>query len=108
MFAALILLIGFGIAVFGFLVMRNPMRLASLAPGVEGYYQRMVLDPSQRNQLRIFGMIASFFGLVIFSVPLRGLLKFQIIDTLSGGLLALLWLSFIAAFAFGVINAIIQ
>lgn len=49
-------LVGLPLAVFGFIVMRNPMRLAllsPLSPGAEGYYQRMVLDTSMRNQLRV-------------------------------------------------------
>jgi hypothetical protein len=107
MFVALIFIIGSGIAASGFLVMRNPMRLTLLARGAEVYYQRMILDRSRRNQLRIVGMIISFFGLVILSVPLRGL-RLKIFDTLSEGFLVLLWFSFISAFAFGVINAAVQ
>jgi hypothetical protein len=44
---ALISLVGDAIGAFGVLVMRNPMRLAVFAPGAEGYYQRLVLDPTQ-------------------------------------------------------------
>jgi hypothetical protein len=108
MFGALILLVASGVAAFGFLVMRNPMRLASLAPGQEGYYQRMVLDRAQRNQLRVLGMIMSLFGLVIFTTVLSGLLRFKILDNISKGMLALLWVSFIAAFGSGVIYSIVQ
>lgn len=109
MLGALIFLIGSAIAAFGFFVMRNPMRLALLAPaGTEGYYQRMVLDPSQRNQLRIAGMVASFFGLFILTEALQGLLRFSILGTISEALLGLLWLSFIMAFVFGVVYAIAQ
>jgi len=36
--------IGAILAAFGFLVMRNPMRLAVLASGARVYHQRMVLD----------------------------------------------------------------
>ena len=107
MFGALIFIIGSGIAVSGFLVMRNPMRLTLLAQSAEGYFQRMILDRLQRNQLRMVGMIISFFGLVILSMPLHGL-RFKIFDTLSEGFLVLLWFSFISTFTFGVINAAVQ
>jgi hypothetical protein len=108
MHSALPLLVGSGVAALGFLVMRNPMRLAFLAPGQEGYYQRMVLDRFQRHQMRMLGMVSSFFGLVIFTNGLSVLLRFKVLDAVSLGMLALLWISFIATFGFGVIYLIIQ
>jgi hypothetical protein len=107
MFSALILIVSSGITAFGVLVMRNPMRLVLLAPGAEGFYQRMVLDPVQRHQLRILGMIVSFFGLVILTDILGGLLKIKVMRTVSDGMFLLLWVSFIAAFSFGVVYSIV-
>jgi hypothetical protein len=107
MFSALILLVSSGIAAFGVLVMRNPMRLALLAPGAQGFYQRMVLDRVQRQQLRMLGMIMPFFGLVILTNILGGLLRIKVLHTVSDGMLALLWVSFIAAFGFGVIYSVV-
>ena len=54
--------VGAAIGLFGFMVMRNPYVLARLAPGSEGYYQRLVLDTLQRNQLRLLGVLVSLFG----------------------------------------------
>ncbi len=108
MVSALGLLVGSGIAAIGFVVMRNPMQLALLAPGAEGYYQRMVLDPFQRLQLRMVGMVASFFGLVVLTAMLSGLLESKVFDAASGGLLVLLWLSFAATFGFGLIYFAVQ
>jgi hypothetical protein len=106
MFRALIVLVSSGIAAFGVVVMRNPMHLALLAPGAEGFYQRMVLDRVQRHQLRMLGMIASFFGLAVLTSILGGLLRIRVLQNVSSGMLALLWVSFIAAFGFGVIYSI--
>jgi hypothetical protein len=53
-------LVGLSLAVFGFMVMRNPMRLALLSPGAGGYYQRMVLDTTMRNQLCVLGGASVF------------------------------------------------
>jgi hypothetical protein len=108
MATVLILFVGSGIATIGFLVMRNPMHLAVLGPGAEGYYQRMVLDRFQRNQIRMFGMFLSFFGLMIFSSALRGLLSSKIFDRVSNGMLVLLWRSFISIWVFGLIYAVAQ
>jgi hypothetical protein len=104
----LILLVGFGFAAFGFAVMRNPMRLAWLAPNAGGYYQWMVLDRAKRQQLRVVGMLFFFFGLVILSSAFSGLLRFKILEIAYEGTLGLLWVSFIAAFGFGVIESIVQ
>ena len=106
--SAFALLIGFGLTACGFLVMRNPILLALLAPRSKGYYQRMVLDRFQRNQLRMVGMTGSFFGLVILTGVLSNLLKFKILDAVSEGMLALLWVSFIGAFALGIVYLIVQ
>lgn len=108
MFQLLFLVIGGGLAAIGFLPMRNPMLLARLAPGEEGYYQRQVLDRFARNQMRMLGMIGSYFGLVILAVALKGILRFTVLQSISDGFLILLWLSFTAAFTFGVIYLIVQ
>jgi len=105
---ALILLIGSGIAAMGFFVMRNPMNLAMLARGVEGYHQRMVLDRFHRNQMRMLGMVLSFLGLMIFTGALKGFLRSKIFDAVSNGMLVLLWITFISIWVFGLTHAIVQ
>jgi hypothetical protein len=106
--ALIAVLAGSGITAMGILVMRNPMHLALLSLGSKGYYQRMVLDRSQRLQLRTVGMLTSFFGLVVLTGALSGALSFKILDTLSYELRVLLSLSFVAAFGFGIIHAVVQ
>ncbi len=108
MASAFFLLIAFAIAAMGFSVMRNPMRLAMLAPMAQGYYQRMVLDRFHRNQMRVLGMVLSFFGLMIFTAALKGPFKYKIVDAVSSGMLVLLWFTFISAWVFGLIYAIVQ
>lgn len=66
-------LIGLPVATFGFLVMRNPMKLTLLAPWQEGYYQRMVLDTAMRIQLRILGLGVFIRGQHCLGVPWRGI-----------------------------------
>ncbi len=88
--------------------MRNPMLFVFLAPGTEGYYQRMVLDRRQRNQLRMLGMIFSFFGLAMLTGVLSGRLSSKIFGAISNGMLVLLWISFTSAFMFGIIYSVVQ
>jgi hypothetical protein len=102
------LVIGGSLTAIGFLTMRNLMLVARLAPGEEGYYQRQVLDRFARNQMRMLGMIVSYFGLVLFTAGLKGMMKLEIFQTISDGFLMLLWLSFTVAFSFGVIYLIVQ
>ncbi len=106
--SAFLLLITSGIAAMGFSVMRNPMLFVFLAPGAEGYYQRMVLDRFQRNQMRMLGMILSFFGLAILTAVLSSRLSATIFRAISDGMLVLLWLSFASAFMFGVFYMVVQ
>jgi hypothetical protein len=108
MFRVLFLLVGCAVAVFGFLVMRNPVRLTLLVPGAEGYYQRLVFDRDQRIGLRVVGMLLSLFGLVVLTTALRGLLKLQFLGAVSDGFWGLLSLSFIGVFVFGVIHATVR
>lgn len=56
----------------------------------------------------MLGMIASCFGLVIFTSGLSSLLRFKLLETVSEGMLVLLWVSFIGAFVFGVIYSIVH
>lgn len=100
--------IGLALGCFGFLVMRNPMRLAVLAPGAQGYYQRIVLDRWQRIPLRIVGAVVSLFGWVIFTAALGGLLRFRLLRGTSNGLLAALWLVFIGGWVFGLVSIVIR
>ena len=105
----LALVIGFGIAAFGLLLMRDPTRLAWLDRGAKAYYQRSALRGwVDRLQFRVLGMILSFFGWVIITGVLSGALKVRILNTISDGFLLLLWCSFIAAFVFGMIHTIYQ
>jgi hypothetical protein len=100
--------IGVILTTFGFLVMWNPMRLAVLAPGARGYYQRMVLDTSSRTQLRILGVLVCTFGLCIGTAASSGLLKSCVLQSISDGFLVLLWLVFISAWVTGLILVIVQ
>lgn len=100
--------IGAILATFGFLVMRNPMRLAILAPGARGYYQRMVLDTSSRNQLRLLGVLLCTFGLCIGTAASGGLLKSRVLQSISEGFLVLLWVVFVSAWVSGLILVIVQ
>lgn len=100
--------IGAILATFGFLVMRNPMRLSMLAPGARGYYQRMVLDTLSRNQLRILGVLVCTIGLCIGTAASGSLLKSRILQSISDDFLVLLWLVFICAWVAGLIFMIVQ
>ncbi len=100
--------IGAILATFGFLVMRNPMRLAVLAPGARGYYQRMVLDPSSRNALRILGVLVCTFGLCIGTAATGGLLQSRPLQSISDGFLVLLGIVFVSSWAVSLILAIIN
>jgi hypothetical protein len=95
-------------ATFGFLVMRNPMRLALLAPGQEGYYQRLVLDTSYRNGLRMLGALICVFGAVILTAALGGVLKLNFLKSASDRLPILLGLIFVAAFVSGLVQTVKQ
>ena len=86
--AILGVLIGSLLAAFGFVAMRNPMRLNlfSFYAGAEGYYQRMVLDTSTRNQLRVLGALICLFGSSIFSASAGAELKVHFLSAISEGL----------------------
>ena len=101
-------LVGLSLAVFGFVVMRNPMRLTLLSPWSEGYYQRMVLDTAMRNQLRVLGVLVCLFGASILTDSLSATLKANFLHAISEGLWVLLGLIFFAAWGFGLILAIRQ
>ena len=101
-------LIGLPLAVFGFLVMRNPMRLSLLSPWSEGYYQRMFLDTGMRNQLRVLGVLMCLFGAGIFTDSLGAMVKAKSLNAISEGLWVLMGLIFYAAFGFGLILTIVQ
>jgi len=101
-------LLGLPLATFGFLVMRNPMRLAVLSRGQEGYYQRMVLDSMKRIQLRVVGVLVCLFGAGILTDLLGSGLKVSLLSTVSEGLWVLMGCIFFVAFGFGLILAIRQ
>src|SRR5208282_2466866 len=101
-------LVGLPIATFGFLVMRNPMRLALLSPWQEGYYQRMVLDTTMRIQLRVLGVLVCLFGASILTALLGSALKASLLSAVSEGLWVLMGLIFFAAWGVGLILAIWQ
>jgi hypothetical protein len=69
--AAAGLLIGLSVGTFGFLVMRNPMRLTLLS-WQKGYYQRMVLTASLGSALKASSLAAVSEGLWV----LMGLIFF--------------------------------
>jgi hypothetical protein len=105
--AAAGLLIGLSVGTFGFLVMRNPMRLA-LVSWQKGYYQRMVLDTTMRNQLRVLGVLVCLFGTSIFAASLGSALKLSFLTAVSEGFWVLMGLIFFAAWGVGLILAIRQ
>jgi len=100
--------IGLLVATFGLLVMRNPMRLSLLAPGQEGYYQRLVLDTSSRNGLRMLGALVCVVGAVIMTAALGGVLKLNFLKSAFDRLLILLWLIFADAFVSGLVQTVKQ
>ncbi len=104
-------LAGLPLAVFGFMVMRNPIRLAllsPLSPGAEGYYQRMVLDTTMRNQLRVLGVLMCLFGSGILTASLGAMLKARVLAAISEGLWVLMGLIFYAAWCSGLVLFIWQ
>jgi hypothetical protein len=101
-------LIGLPIAIFGFLVMRNPMRLSIFAPGEQGYYQRMVLDKSSRNSLRVFGMLICLFGAGIATAALGAAFNAPTLRTMSNGLWSLLGVMFLTFWCVGIALGIWQ
>ena len=101
-------IIGFALAGFGFLLMRNPVRFVFFAPGEEGYYQRLVLDRSSRVGLRGLGMGMSLFGLVILTAALGAFPRLQLLKIVSDGLLTLMTLLFLGAWGFGVLYSVVQ
>jgi hypothetical protein len=100
--------VGLAVGVFGFLAMRDPMRLSLLAPGQQGYYQRMVLDRLHRISLRILGALVSLFGMVILSAALSSFLKIPALGNVSNGFLGELGLLFVFAWIVGLVVAIVQ
>jgi hypothetical protein len=101
-------LVGLPLAVFGFIVMRNPMRLSVFSPGAEGYYQRMALDTSMRNQLRVLGVLMCLFGSSILTASLGGMLKTHFLASISEGLWVLMVLIFWIAWCSGLVIFIWQ
>jgi hypothetical protein len=101
-------ILGLPIAIFGFLAMRDPMRLSIFAPGEEGYYQRMVLDKPSRNSLRALGMLICLFGAGIATAGLGAAFKVRSLEAVSTSLWSLLGLLFLAFWCFGVVLAIWQ
>lgn len=97
--------LGLAVAAFGFVAMRNPMRfnLNPFSPSSVGYYQRMVLDTSTRNQLRGLGALICLFGSGIFTGTLGAATKSHWLDAASNGLWMLLGCSFLVAWSLGVI-----
>jgi hypothetical protein len=100
--------VGFTLAGFGFLSMRNPVKFVLFAPGEEGYYQRLVLDRSSRVGLRGLGMGMSLFGSVILTAALGAFPRLQLLKIASDGLLTLMTLLFLGAWGFGVLYSVVQ
>jgi hypothetical protein len=99
-------LIGIPIAVFGFLVMRDPMRLSILAPGDRGYYQRALFDRSSRNSTRGFGVLLCLFGLSIATDGLASVFRTMYLEAISRGIWILMSLVFVALFCSGIVISI--
>ncbi len=101
-------LIGLSIVIFGFLMMRNPMRLSILAPGEDGYYQRAFFDAYSRNSARVCGMLICLFGAGIATAGLGATFKARILQAMSSGLWSLMGVMFLALWCFGVAFAVWQ
>jgi len=65
-------------------------------------------DTPSRNSLRLLGALVCTFGLCIGTAASGGLLKSRILQSISDGFLALLWLLFISAWVAGLIFAVVQ
>ena len=100
-------LLGLVVGTSGFFVMRNPMHLALLS-WQKGYYQRMVLDTTMRNQLRVLGVLVCLFGASIFAASLGSALRVSFLTAVSEGLWVLMGLIFFSAWGIGLILAIRQ
>ena len=92
---------GLAVAVFGFLVMRNPMRLSLLTPRQSGYYQRAFLDASSRNSTRGCGALLCLFGTSLAADGLGSLLKAPYLKSAAAGIWVLMGLTFAVLFCFG-------
>jgi hypothetical protein len=84
------------------------MRLALFSPGAEGYYQRMILDTSMRNQLRVLGVLVCLFGSSLLTASLGGMFKAHVLAAVSEGLWVLLGLIFCIAWCSGLVIFIWQ
>ncbi len=94
-------LIGIPVGFFGFLVMRDPMRISVLAPGEKGYYQRALFDSSSRNSTRGFGALLCLFGLSVATDGLASAFRLTHLEAISGGIWILMSLVFVALFCSG-------
>lgn len=101
-------IVGLALGAFGFIVMRNPMKLCLLVPRQEGYYQRAVLDRWQRVSLRLLGVLLSLFGMVILSAAVGGWLRIRALRAVSDGLLLEMGLIFAFAWVLGLILTVVQ
>lgn len=101
------ILLGAGIAVWGFAAMRNPM-LFSLTRMTEGYYQRLVLDRSQRIGLRNLGVVVGFFGLYMGTGISSGMVGSKRVERVAEAFALLLGLSFVLAITSGLVMFSIQ
>lgn len=104
------IVVGVTLAAFGFVTMRNPMRLnvLPLNPVAEGHYQRMVLDTPTRNGLRILGALVCLFGSSILTAGFGAALRLQSLTSISEGLWVLMGCLFIGAWVSGAVLSVWQ
>jgi hypothetical protein len=102
------MLVSLALTAFGFIVMRNPIRMAVLSPGMKGYYQRLMLDTSMRNQIRVVGLVFCLLGASVFTFVLSWITKAEFLRTIGQGLWVLLNCVFWVAFCFGLVLTIRQ
>jgi uncharacterized membrane protein len=100
--------VGFAVAVGGFLAMRDPLRFRYVMPGIEGYLQRLVLDTTQRNQLRFVAATLCLFGINFGSLALSFVWKSTLASRVATAYGMLLACMFVLGVCIGVILSVRQ
>jgi hypothetical protein len=100
------ILLGLSIGIGGFMLMRNPMTLSRLPYAPKGYYQHLILDAVQRNQLRALGGAISLFGITLAITASQFFAKSRVVEALFKTFYVLLSLVIMGGFVGGVLLVI--